>query len=361
MTDTTPNNHAAADVPPVAAGVLNFNHGPVTAQCVRMLMRQTVRPSPIIVVDNASRDDSLEFLRREFQDDASVRFIANDENLGFARGQNQAMRATDSEFFLAINPDAILREDYIERLVEALRDRPEAGYATGLLYYCKEDGSPLPYVFSAGHWWLRSRSALNRYHKWVWPEDLIESGEVGGASGCAPLYRREMLRSIDLGGGEYYDGTYFMYLDDVDLDWRAHLAGWTCWFEKSAVGWHESEVTASLTKPEVYAQLVTNRWLMILKNDTLGNFLRHVPYIVKSDFQCFFPEVWRLGGVRYLFGGLGRRTREAWRKRSAVRAATRVSPARIRAWMDLSLRGIRSHNAYRVRHPERVRPMSDDS
>jgi GT2 family glycosyltransferase len=226
-----------------------------------------------------------------------------------------------------------------------------------LIYFCDPEGRPTPYVFSAGHWWLRQRTVLNRYYYVTWPEERIESGEVGGASGCAALYRRAMLQSIDLGGGEFFDETYFLYVEDFDLDWRARLAGWTCWFEKSAVAFHEGETTGGSENPWIYGQLVGNRWLMILKNDTLGNFLLHLPFIIKADLTYYFPQLRRRpGGFRALFDGLARRAGEAWRKRRVVRAAATASPSEIRRWMRDSLREIRAFNAYRVAHPEAVRP-----
>jgi GT2 family glycosyltransferase len=341
----------------VCAGIVNYNCGAETARCLRALLAQTLSLSRIVVVDNASQDGSGLDLSEEFSNDPSIQFILNEGNAGFAAAQNQAIRATNGEFYLALNPDTIPRLDYIQNLVAALRANPRAGYATGLIYFCDASGNPTPFIFSAGHWWLRGRTAINRYYKLTWPDEMIQSGEVGGASGCAPLYRREMLDAIDLGGGEFFDETYFMYIEDVDLDWRARLAGWTCWFEKSAVCLHEGEVTGGIKNAAIYGQLVGNRWLMVLKNDTLGSFLRHLPYIVKADLQHFWPELLkRKGGIPAFFHGLGKRSAQAWRKRKAVRKSARVSPEAIRKWMNDSLTEIHAFNDYRRANPNRIRP-----
>ncbi|MCX7017229.1 MAG: glycosyltransferase family 2 protein [Candidatus Sumerlaeota bacterium] len=349
-------SQAEKPTPLVAAGVVNYRCARQTIRCARSLLQQTLPPARIAMIDNASGDGSVEALRREFAAEPRVCLIANDRNLGFAAAQNQAIRATQSEYYLTVNPDAFLKPDYVERLVQALADHPRAGYATGLIYYCDRDGRPTPYVFSAGHWWLRQRTALNRYIGLAWPEERLQSGEVGGASGCAPLYRRAMLESIDLGGGEYFDEMFFLYMEDIDLDWRGHLAGWTCWFEKSAVALHESEAAGGGMNPWIYGQLVSNRWLMVLKNDTLMNFLLHLPFFLKADICYYFPEMRRRpGAFSALFDGLCRRAREAWRKRRAARASAKLSPREIRAWMDDSLRDLRAANAFRLAHPELVR------
>ena len=142
----------------------------------------------------------------------------------------------------------------------------------GVDLFLRRGRNPTPFIYTAGHWWLRNRTALSRYYKHTWPAEKIASGEVAGASGCAPLYRRAMLESVDLGQGEYFDDTFFLYMEDVDLDWRARRAGWTCWFEKVAVAYHEAEASGGLDDPRIYGQMLGNRAAMILKNDTLGNF-----------------------------------------------------------------------------------------
>ena len=345
----------------ISAGIVNYRCSRDTARAVRSLLAQSVRPEKIILIDNASGDDSVEFLRGEFGGQADVvEIIANPENVGFGAAQNQAIRLTDSEFYLALNPDALLEPDYIEKLIAALRAHPEAGYATGLIYFCEENGTPTPHIFSTGHWWLRGRTAINRYYLLDYPADLMQSGEVGGASGCAPLYRRAMLDDINLqrdsGGGEYFDETYFMYIEDLDLDWRAHLAGWSCWFEKEAVAYHAGEVTGGARKGRVYAQLLVNRWLMILKNDRIAMFLRDLPYMLKADLQHFWPTLIRYGGLRFVFHGLVRRMLQALSKRSIVKKSRKASSRELRRWMNLSLKEIRAFNAWQTEHPDAVRP-----
>lgn len=337
-------------LPLISAGIVNYRCSRECARAVRSLLDQTASPKEIVIVDNASGDDSVDYLRREFG--GVVQIIANKRNVGFGAAQNQAIRSTSGDYYLALNPDAILQPDYVEILVRKLEENPRSGYATGLIYFCEEDMTPTPFVFTAGHWWLRGRTAVNRYYLRDFPAEEMVSGEVGGASGCAPLYCRAMLESIDLGGGEFFDETYFLYIEDVDLDWRAHLAGWSCWFEKSATGHHVGEVTGGARRGDLYAQLLTNRWLMILKNDRFGMFLRDLPYVLKSDLQHFWPTLFRYGGTRHLLSGLGKRFGEALRKRRRInRAASREE---LRRWLDLSLKEIRNFNDWEKSHPLRT-------
>jgi len=345
-----------ASTPVISAGIVNYRCSRETAKAVRSLLAQTRPPQKIFVVDNCSGDDSVVYLRGEFAGQPQIEIIANEKNVGFGAAQNQCIRAMRSDYYLALNPDAMLREDYLEKLVAALESNPQAGYATGLIYFSEEDGTPTLHIFSAGHWWLRGRTALNRFYLLDYPLARMHGGEVGGASGCAPLYRHAMLDAIDLGGGEYFDETYFMYIEDIDLDWRAHICGWACWFDPQAVAYHAGEVTGGARSGRIYAQILTNRWLMILKNDRLGMLVRDLPYIIKNDLQFFWPTLWRYGGMRYLFHDLLRRVREAWRKRRIVQRSARASNSQLREWMELSLRDIHKFNEWQKQNPTAVRP-----
>ena len=128
MTEPPANEQGSSAT--VCAGVVNYNCGAETTRCLRALLAQTLPLSRIVVVDNASPDGSGLNLVEEFSEDPSIHFILNEKNVGFAAAQNQTIRATDGEFHLALNPDAIPRPDYVQSLVAALREKPEAGYAT---------------------------------------------------------------------------------------------------------------------------------------------------------------------------------------------------------------------------------------
>lgn len=340
-------------VPKVAAGIVNYKCAPLTARCLRSLLAQTLPPDQIVVVDNASGDDSLARLEAEFGGDTRIRFIANAANVGFGTAQNQAIREMDGEYYLAMNPDAILDEDYIERLANALSGQPEMGYATGLIYFCEEDGSPTPYLYGAGHWWLRGRFCMNRFHRYAWPAEELESCEVAGAAACALLYRRSMLRDLDLGGGEVFDEMFFLYNEDADFDWRARQAGWKCWFEKEAVAWHQGGATAGLARPEVYGKVAATRWLMILKNDSFASALRDLPFIVRIDLTEYMPGLLQspkaaTACLREFFAKL----RDALRMRARVEKARKVSQGELRGWMSDSLEDYREFQAFLRSHPE---------
>jgi len=135
-----------------------------------------------------------------------------------------------------------------------------------------------------GHLVVRNGLAYNRYYLRQVPRESLEEGEIGGANGACPLYRRAMLEDIAV-DGEYFDETFFLYWEDVDLDWRAHLMGWRCWFTPRAVAHHVMEASGVATSARGRARIAVNRWLMFLKVIDLSLFLRHLPYILKLDWS----------------------------------------------------------------------------
>ena len=180
----------------------------------------------ILVVDNASADDTVGHLRREFPE---VELIVNAENRGFAAASNQALAAAEGRYLLLLNPDTVVPPRGLEELVAFADRHPEAGIVGPQLRY--PDGS---LQFSARHFptisaalfrntWLGRRfpraRALQQYLMTDW--DHTEVREVDWVSGAALLIRREAYAQLGP-----LDERFFWGSEDVDYCWRAHQAGW---------------------------------------------------------------------------------------------------------------------------------------
>lgn len=310
--------------PRVAVGIVNWNCGAYLEGCLRSVFAQTLPPAEVILVDNASTDGSTERVEALFP---QVHVLRQGENRGFGAGQNVAIRASACDYFLPLNPDVTLAPDFLEVLVEALASHPDCGTATGLAYFAARDPEGRLVVHSAGHLLLRNGYAFNRLHLAPVGDDVPAEGEVGGACGACPLYRRTMLDEIEI-GGEFFDEVFFMYYEDADLDWRARQAGWRCWFTPRAVATHVMEGTGGARRPDIRGRFLINRHIMLLKNAPWRLLARMLPYILKFDLRTTLPQIaeqpaalpWML---RYLPGGLWR----AWRRRRAVAARRRIAPA----------------------------------
>jgi hypothetical protein len=211
--------------------VLNYNGRGFLNGCLTSLASQTYSDFEVIVVDNGSRDGSPEYIEENYP---WVRLAKNNENLGFAGGTNAGIRAAKGEFILTLNNDSRADSRFIEELIKPMAD-PEVGVCAAKMLF--PDGR----INSAGICISRSGAAWDRgmFEPDRGQYEFME--EVFGACAGAALYRREMLDEIGL-----FDEDFFLYLEDVDLAFRARLAGWKCLYVPGARVIHHHGGTAGV-------------------------------------------------------------------------------------------------------------------
>lgn len=263
--------------PPLVSIILvNRNCGGLVDLVFPTIVRQTYAGLEIVVVDNGSDDDSVARIQSEYP---TARVIELGGNTGFSHALNVGIRETAGEFVLSLNFDVVLEPDFVTALVDAVRDRPEVGWAAGALRKLTPDRVVTQGIDCFGHYLLRSRYCYGYDPDQPDPSSYQQSREVFGASGCGALYRRSMLESLAV-GGEIFDEDLFAYFEDVDLDWRAQHRGYKCLFVPAARGAHMRGGTGLSRRPEVAALLLSNRFLVMLKNDEAGDVLADAAPIV---------------------------------------------------------------------------------
>lgn len=239
----------------VAVVVPNWNGEQDLPTCLESLQTQSLTPH-IIVVENGSVDGSLALLQTQYP---SVETLIQPKNLGFAGGVNVGLRrAMELGFpFVALfNNDAVAHKDWLKHLVEAMEARADAGIIT-----CKLLSADKSHTDSTGDfyttWGLpypRDRGvAANKAHD--------QKEEVFGASGGASLYRSAMLEEIGL-----FDEDFFAYYEDVDISFRAQLAGWKILYEPKAEAYHQTGATSGKIKGFTTYQTFKNYPLLFWKN-----------------------------------------------------------------------------------------------
>ena len=202
----------------IHAVVLNYERPDDTLRCLRSL-RALDGLAGVIVVDNASRDDSVERIRREFPD---VHMIEAGENRGYTGGNNLGIaRALElgARFVLVLNDDTeVVNPGFARELTDRLDGRPDVGIAGPLVRYAdgaaQETVERYPSAREAARLALRRRAG----RRGVPPE---EEREVDAINGVCLLLKRELIE--DLGG---FDEAFFMYGEEADLAWRARERGW---------------------------------------------------------------------------------------------------------------------------------------
>ncbi|NLX14847.1 MAG: glycosyltransferase family 2 protein [Phycisphaerales bacterium] len=216
----------------LAVIVVSFNTRQMVISCIESILQETRRrPFEIIVFDNASADGTADDIRKQFPD---IRLIASEQNLGFAAANNLAAGEAQGKYLLLLNPDTVVLNGAIDRLMDFAEKHPEAGIFGGRTVF--EDRSlNATSCWRAPSLWgflcralgldscFRSSSLFNRDAYGGWQRDSVR--EVDIVSGCFLLIRREIWE--ELGG---FDRDFFMYAEDWDLCLRARTAGYRCLF-----------------------------------------------------------------------------------------------------------------------------------
>jgi len=226
--------------PSVSVIVPNWNGVEHLPTCLDSLRHQTLVGVEVIVVDNGSTDGSLPLLERRY---GELRILALDENRGFAGACNAGMRAARGDPVVLLNNDTEVAEDWLAEVVAAFERHPEAGMvASKMLLFDRRD------VFhTAGDFYRLDGVPGNRG---VWEKDRGQYDEetyVFGACGGSAAYRRALLDDVGM-----LDEAFFYSCEDVDLAWRAQLAGWRCVYAPRAVVYHKLSATGGGSTASFY-------------------------------------------------------------------------------------------------------------
>ena len=267
------------DVAKVSVNILNTNEMKFLPRCVDAVLAQTCRDFQCVVIDNGSTDGSPEWVE---ENRPEVRVIRNGKNMWYCGGHNIGIRETDSEFVLLLNSDVFIDPHFLEHMVSVLEKDPKLGGVQGKLWKILDGTTDPPapdqrYIDTTGVLVTRSRRNFDRYQEQFDDGRFDEPGDVFGPDGSAPLYRREMLNDIVM-DGEYFDDSFKIYRDVVDLSWRARSRGWTFSYVPTATGYHVRGFSPKKRKkqPLFFRRLsYRNRYLTVFKNDTFSSLLPH--------------------------------------------------------------------------------------
>ena len=267
----------------VSVLIVTWNSARYLEKCFASIDRQQYRDLEVVVVDNASTDATGDLLRLR---EAKWHVIYNPQNVGFARGQNQAIHAAHGDWLLCLNPDVLLAEDFIVRLFEAQSLYAEAGAICGKLlrWDPSAEVERTHIIDSTGIYFTRNMRHLDRGAEETDNGQYDRLEWVFGATGAAAMFRRPFVEAVSV-DGEFFDEDFFAFREDADLAWRAQLMGWKCLYVPSAVAWHVRRVTPERREQlphEINWHSVKNRFLMRGKN--------------ASGWLCwrlFWPVAWR--------------------------------------------------------------------
>jgi GT2 family glycosyltransferase len=352
----------------VSAVVVSWNCEVFLDACLTSLFAQTGGfPLEVVVVDNGSTDGSIPLVRERHP---RATLVELGENRGFCAANNAGLAVAGGEHVLFANADLVLESDFVAAALGAFARDERIGLVGGkLLRFDRRT------VDSAGQFMTRSRRVVERDYGLPDGPRTRAAGYVFSICGAALVCRRDMIEDISV-GGEFFDESYFAFSEDLDIGWRARLAGWRAWYEPSAVAYHyrggserggtvhprrqdpdparrgpaaergvSLHAAAERRAPALVRRssalrfhILKNRWLTLIKNDDVRSILRDLPFILMRDLAMLGATlvlsprilVRLLGSGRLVRGALGRRREFLARE---GRWGRRRAGAR-RAWVD---------------------------
>jgi GT2 family glycosyltransferase len=309
----------------VSVIIPNWNGKELLEPCLESLGRQEFDDFETILVDNGSNDGSVSFVEKNFP---QVRIIRFQENRGFSAAVNAGIVASRSPYVALLNNDTDVHPLWLETLLKALEANPQAGSAASKILFFSDPSS----VNSAGDEFSFFGVAYQRRLTRGDADLFNKSQYVFSACGAAALYRRDLFEKIGL-----FDESFFAYQEDVDLGFRAQLAGYRCLFVPKAIVYHKYHRTSSrMPKMWIYLR-ERNKYFVLLKNLPALILFLCLPLIVLHEALCLVEAIWRghlwvyckarKDALRYLFQML--------RKRRKIQAFRTVSNSYLLGLMHL--------------------------
>lgn len=270
----------------------------------------------VIIADNASSDGSQVFIREHYPE---VILLELPENRGFTGACNAGMQAATGALVCLLNNDTEVHPDWARAVIDAFERHPEVGsVASKMLLFDRRD-----HIHTAGDYFTVDGRAGNRG---VWERDdgqFDREEYVFSACGGSSVYRRAMLDQIGL-----LDDDFFFLLEDVDLGWRAQLAGWRCLYTPQAIVYHHLSATGGGVTASYYAG--RNTIMLLVKNYPAALWRKHGGRILRKQFSEAWQALraWRgeaaRARLRGMLAGL-RMLPSSLRKRRMIQQARQVS------------------------------------
>jgi GT2 family glycosyltransferase len=301
---------------PIASIIIpHFNGKQHLDDCLHSLRRQTFTDFEVLLVDNGSTDGSQAYVRQQFPE---VRLLELGRNLGFTGACNAGWRAAQGEFIILLNNDTEADPHWLAELVGGFGRFPRAGaVASKMLLFDRRD-----YFHTAGDYVRIDGIPGNRG---VWQQDVGQYDReevVFSACGGAAAYRRQLLDEIG-----FLDDDFFFSCEDVDMGWRANLAGWQTVYLPTAVIYHKLKATGGSVTGSYYDG--RNFLYLIWKNYPTSLLRRYGWLVLKAQLRIMTDALraWRgaaararlrgqLAGLWGLF--------KMWPKRRRIQANRRI-------------------------------------
>ncbi len=274
----------------VTVVIPNYNGIKYIRDCMDSLRSQAGEVFDILVVDNASKDGSLEILQKEYPE---AKVIALEENTGFCHAVNVGIKESNTPYVLLLNNDTVVKPEFVKSLVEAIEESEDI-FSVSAQMLSMEDES---LIDSAGDGycilgWAYARGKGRPASKYA------KKTEVFSACGGAAIYRKSIIEEI----GDF-DENHFAYLEDVDIGYRARIYGYRNMYEPAAKVIHAGSAVSGSRYNEFKTKLASaNNAYVVIKNLPILLLVVNLPFVLLGFLvkACFFAR--NKMGILYIKG-----------------------------------------------------------
>ncbi|MBS7622427.1 glycosyltransferase family 2 protein [Candidatus Bathyarchaeota archaeon] len=259
----------ASRTPLVSIVVANYNNRNLLARCLDSITELVYQNFEVIVVDDASTDDSIRYVREHYKNFSRLKIAENSQNLGYAESNNIGARIAGGDYVFLLNNDTEVTPTSVSRLVEVMESDPSIGVCQSKLLNMEDRNR----VDSIGGFLDYLGNSVNR-QPWG-AKDREAMAPIFFAKGAALMIRRDLTKEIGL-----FDEKFRAYYEDVDLCWRVWLRGYRVIVVPGSVVYHaESSVLRRMPAFSSY-HMSKNRLATLIRNYGRGNLLKYVPLAV---------------------------------------------------------------------------------
>ena len=286
--------------------VLNWKRRQDTLETLRSLRLMDI-PSgtelEVVVVDNASKDGSVESFRKFETRKFGIKVLENLENFGFAEGNNVGIKYSlinKAEYIMILNNDTMVHKDILKAMILFMKNKPRAGAVSPKIYFApgyefhserykrKDIGKVIWYAGGVIDW--KNVYGLNRGIDEVDQAQYNDEEKTDFTAGACTFFRAKALKGV-----HGYDRRYYMYMEDVDLSLRLKQKGWESWYAPSALLWHK--VGRSSVIGSALADYFLSRNKMIF-GMTYASSRTRISLFRESIKLYLFGRKWQKIGVR---------------------------------------------------------------
>ncbi len=255
------------------------------------ISKQTYQDFEVIVIDNNSKDKTLEIIKDKTKDlSFSLKLLALNENFGYTIAVNKGIKEASGEFILILNQDVYLSNSFLENALKGFYDK-NTGFVSGkILRFDKKT------IDSTGQFLSLSLYPIERDYNKIDSKYIKREKTIFSVCGAVAFYKKEMLEKIRI-DDEYFDEDYFMFFDDIDLAWRANILGWKGVYIENAVAYHyrsgtltkKGKIFLTLKRSSfIQYHIIKNRYLTLIKNARISQVILHLPFIIMRDIVYLF-------------------------------------------------------------------------